>query len=293
MSKNGNTVSDLINAFNERLKEHYPLDEISGFIRWSFDYVCNFKPADLAIKRDETIDFNELERFNNIIERLKNQEPIQYILGETMFFGLRIMVNEHVLIPRPETEELVDWIIKENKNDNISIIDIGTGSGCIPIALKSKMGTSLKSVLAIDVSENALVLAKKNADMNAVSIDFRKVDILDDNAWHSLPLVDLIVSNPPYITKNEMVLMERNVLDHEPHLALFVDDGDALLFYKTILEFAKNKLNDGGKIYFEINESRGEELADFIRDNYHYQTIIKKDLSGKDRMLKVVKGLKS
>lgn len=288
MIKHSHTVADIIHSFNTDLKDIYPPDEIKGFILWSFQHVCGFSPIDLSIKKNESIENNKTKVLLTIIEKLKLNQPIQYILGETEFYGLRIKVNEDVLIPRPETEELVDWIIKENKNQEISILDIGTGSGCIAIALKKNIPSS--AIIAIDVSSDALNLAKENAILNNVEIDFRKVNILDKNEWKILPGIDIIVSNPPYILEKEKTLMEKNILEFEPHLALFVPDDDALLFYRNIIEFASDKLKPNGRICFEINEEMGKAISNLLSANNFKNIIVKKDLRGKDRMVKSEKG---
>jgi release factor glutamine methyltransferase len=288
MIKQTYSVADIIHSFNNDLKDIYPAEEIKGFVRWSFQFVCGFSIIELTLKRNDILIENKTEALLVIIQKLKSNQPIQYILGETEFYGLKISVNENVLIPRPETEELVDWIIKENKKQKVSILDIGTGSGCIAIALKKNIQSS--TIIAIDVSTEALNLAKENAILNNVDIDFRKVSILDKNEWKMLQDIDIIVSNPPYILEKEQTLMEKNVIEFEPHLALFVPDDDALLFYRSIVEFASEKLKPNGKIYFEINEEMGNAISNLLSDNNFKNIVIKKDLRGKDRMIKAEKG---
>lgn len=218
-----------------------------------------------------------------VILRLNQGEPIDYILGYTYFYGLKIRVNTSVLIPRPETEELVEWIIQENKQkENLKILDIGTGSGCIALALKENL---LNSILtAIDLSENALEVARKNAIENNVLLDIQKLDILNEDEWPNLGQFDLIVSNPPYIRFNEKATMSPSVLDYEPHGALFVEN-DPLIFYKKILEFSQEHLHKDGLVYFET--SQFQQLLDY--DGFQIER--RMDLSGNWRFLKAKKCL--
>jgi release factor glutamine methyltransferase len=226
------------------------------------------------------------EKFLKAITRLKNYEPIQYIIGDTEFYGLVFKVNPSVLIPRPETEELVDWIIKDCEDDKkINILDIGTGSGCIAISLAKNLPNA--KVFALDVSNEALKTANQNAINNGVEVEFIEADIL---SYNSLDIqFDLIVSNPPYVRELEKQMMSANVLDHEPHLALFVEDDDALLFYRKITDVAADILKPNGQLFFEINESLGESTKQLL-DNSNYKNIeLKKDIFEKDRMIKAVK----
>jgi release factor glutamine methyltransferase len=215
------------------------------------------------------------------LNELLLHRPLQYVLGKMEFYGLELKVNETVLIPRPETEELVDLIIKENKN-GIRILDIGTGSGCIAIALAKKI--SAAHVEAIDISEDALRLAIENARSNSVKVDFILDDIL--NPVEEYEQYDLIVSNPPYVLNREKQLMQKNVLDFEPHQALFVHDDDPLLFYRAIIDFAGKHLSDEGKLYFEINEKYGEQVIALLTEYGFEDTLLKKDMTGRDRMVR-------
>ncbi len=217
------------------------------------------------------------------ISRLQKSEPIQYVFGHTDFFNLRFEVNPSVLIPRPETEELVQLIIEENKNKtSLSILDIGTGSGCIPIALKNILNQA--TVFAFDVSTEAIAVAKKNADLNKTEISFSEKNILLSDT--EIPRTDIIVSNPPYVTNSEKKEMKENVLAHEPHLALFVEDNDPLVFYKAITLKAKEYLLPKGRLYFEINEQFGKETAELLVKAGFEEVRIIKDLSGRDRIVK-------
>jgi len=226
--------------------------------------------------------YHEVESF---IEKLKKFTPIQYILGETEFFGLRFLVNNSVLIPRPETEELVDWIRNEHdRNANLNILDIGTGSGCIAVSLNHEFPNA--SVDGFDISESALVTARGNAILNQVEVNFRQVNILStprfDQKW------DIIVSNPPYIPEQEKSGIQPNVLDNEPHLALFVPDNDPLLFYRHIADFALQHLQPGGKLYFEIHLDAGKSCVDLLNRLEFKDVKLRKDISGNDRMVKAV-----
>jgi release factor glutamine methyltransferase len=236
-----------------------------------------------------------LKKWKNIDSELKNQRPIQYILGETTFYGLSFLVNENTLIPRPETEELVELIIEstnyELRNTKLKVLDIGTGSGCIAISLAKHLPTS--EVYAIDVSEEALVTAKKNAELNKVAIDFISTNILDVVTLSAVAGLDkqfdIIVSNPPYVRNLEKSEIKPNVLEYEPHLALFVDDIDPLLFYRKIAELAIKNLNPNGKLYFEINQYLGKETIKLLEDFGFRNVELKKDIYGNDRMLRATK----
>jgi release factor glutamine methyltransferase len=222
---------------------------------------------------------------------LLEHRPVQYVLNESWFYGLKFFVNEHVLIPRPETEELVEWIIKAesiaNRETPLQIIDIGTGSGCIPVSLKKNIRSA--NVFAVDISEDALQTAKKNADANDTVIHFTRQDFLDKSKWGLLPKTDIIVSNPPYISINEKSAMAKNVVEYEPGLALFVNDNDPLIFYKGIADFAETNLNKGGSVFLEIHESAGDSVVKIFLEKGYSEVILKKDMQGKDRMVRAKK----
>jgi release factor glutamine methyltransferase len=238
------------------------------------------KKTDISL--DKKIQNIDLKKTELIIKRLNQAEPIQYILGETEFFGRKFKVNQHVLIPRQETEELVDKIIKENRqNKKLKILDIGTGSGCIAITLAKELPDS--EVHAIDISEEALEITAFNATKNKATINFYKQDIIQHSTFN-IQHFNLIVSNPPYVTESEKKLMHENVLKHEPSLALFVEDEDPLKFYTAILKFAKIYLSKNGKCYFEINEAFGEEIFKLFEENGFKKINISKDLNGKSRI---------
>ncbi|MDR1523630.1 MAG: peptide chain release factor N(5)-glutamine methyltransferase [Tannerella sp.] len=273
------------------LADIYPLEEIRSFIHLIFLYVCSLSRNQQILCKDKQIPENEKERIYAITERLKKQEPIQYILGETTFYSLPVKVNPSVLIPRPETEELVDLILKSppvkrhSGDSRIKILDIGTGSGCIAIALAKHIPHA--GVTATDLSEAALQTARTNALLNKTGIRFLQSDILDTTSAVSLITgdFDMIVSNPPYVKNSEWQAMSPNVLDYEPHSALFVPDEDPLLFYRAITGFAQEKLIPGGAVYFEINPECDTLITGMLRNEGFTGTEIIRDLSGKNRFV--------
>lgn len=287
-----NRVSSVVKFFRERLSGLYEKEEIENFIYYAFNEYMSFSRTDLMTRADETMSESMLLKFNFAVKDLEKHKPIQYILGVTEFYRLRLKVDERVLIPRQETEELVDMIIKENEftdtnnqhpGETFTILDIGTGSGCIPIALKKNMPWA--EVSAVDVSEGALELARENAAMNNVEIDLIHADVLADGTKDKLKTYNIIVSNPPYVLHSEKNEMHSNVLDHEPHLALFVNDNDPLLFYRVIMDIGKVKLKKNGKIYFEINEKQGDALKKLAEGKGFSEVRSARDLNGKDRII--------
>lgn len=219
------------------------------------------------------------------LRQLVNGTPYQHVVGFTIFYGRKFLTNKHALIPRPETEELVDWIVKDNKVSAPSILDIGTGTGCIPISLKGEITNA--SCTGVDVSEEALKVAKNNAAKNEMDIEFLKVDILKENLIENA--FDIIVSNPPYIPNADRALMHKNVIDYEPDIALFVDDDSPLVFYHAIAEKAVSSLKTGGNLYFEIHENFGAEVCQLLSSLGYSDIELRKDLQGKDRMVRGMK----
>ncbi len=277
--------------------------EAKSFFYIILEKLHKLKRIDLALQPNLELSESDLEIWEVIVAELKTQKPIQYIFGETEFYGLPFLVNENTLIPRPETEELVELIIKDICNNNelrqaqsgncakISILDIGTGSGCIAISLAKNIENT--QVFAIDVSEKALKIAKKNARINEVEVNFICENILETvllSAVEGFPACfDIIVSNPPYVRNLEKVEIAANVLAFEPHLALFVEDSDALLFYRKIAQLAKESLSENGRLYFEINQYLGIETVELLQ-NFGFQDIIlKKDIYGNNRMISCFK----
>lgn len=274
-------------GFKNFLGHLYPSGEIESFFSILSEKYLKLSRIDIALYPDREISIKEAAEFQNALIRLKENEPIQYIVGETEFSGLPFKVNKHTLIPRPETEELVQWIVDdfqkdEKKRNEFKILDIGTGSGCIAISLAKHLADA--EVSAIDISEEALQLATENAELNGVKVNFICNDILTTKA---LPYkYDLIVSNPPYVRELEKSKMMPNVVNFEPDIALFVKDDDALLFYRAIARLALHHLKLSGKLYFEINEYLGEELFQLLSEEGFKGIQLKKDIYGKDRMLK-------
>lgn len=278
------TIKYQIEQIKSELKPLYPLEEITAFIKIIFEKIMGYSFSSLQLHLDDLTDKDCYCKISKIVHELKNYKPIQYIFGETEFFGLPFKVNENVLIPRPETEELVNIIIEENRNQSqINILDIGTGSGCIAVSLAKKLKKAL--VYAIDVSSEAVELAKENALINDVKIDFLVCDIFKTEQIQNKKF-DIIVSNPPYVLEKDKEILLSNVVAFEPHLALFVSNENPLVFYEQIALFARNNLNVNGHLYFEINELFGHEIAHLLH-YYNYSNInILKDLNNKDRMIK-------
>jgi len=277
---------------SESLKDIFPSTEIDTFFLFLSDEYLGFTRIDLVLQSEFMIDETKKKLFNEALERLKNQEPIQYILGKTEFFGLPFLVDKNTLIPRPETEELVRWVIDEVKIQHkkllpkITILDIGTGSGCIAISLSKNLNSS--KVSAIDISNKALEIAKKNAEINQVSVDFYEMDILKATRLSNVSNIafDVIVSNPPYIRNLEKVEMNKNVLENEPHEALFVSDENPLIFYEKIANLALLHLSKNGLLFFEINQYLGNQTVEMLVKKGFKNIELRKDIFGNDRMIK-------
>ncbi|MDG2350881.1 MAG: peptide chain release factor N(5)-glutamine methyltransferase [Flavobacteriaceae bacterium] len=276
----------LRNNFIKTLIDYYAETEIVSFFNLLSADILKMQRIDIAQNLYAVISGKKQEKFQNAVNKLKNYIPIQYITGNTEFYNLTLKVNAATLIPRPETEELVAWIINDQNNkQNISILDVGTGSGCIAIALAKNLPEA--KVFALDVSEKALKIARQNAVDNGVTIEFIEADIFDVDLGNLQ--FDVIVSNPPYVRELEKETMSPNVLNHEPHLALFVKDDDPLLFYRSIVEVANNTLKSKGFLYFEINEFLGNLTRQLVQKLNYCNIELKKDLFMKDRMIKANK----
>jgi release factor glutamine methyltransferase len=274
--------------FNEALSAIYPKTEIDSFFFILMEEKLKLQRIDTVLKPDFLITKKNLIDLKTIVKRLQKEEPIQYIIGSTEFYGLPFLVDKNTLIPRTETEELVAWVLDEikvltnNKITELSILDIGTGTGCIPISLAKNL-TSL-NISAIDISPEALIIAKQNAILNKVTIEFIELDILNAE---SLPQeYDVIISNPPYVRELEKVEIKNNVLENEPHLALFVADENPLIFYNKIADLAKQQLSKNGMLFFEINQYLGKETVNMLVKKGFKNIQLKKDLFGNDRMIK-------
>ena len=274
--------------FNEALSAIYPKTEIDSFFFILTEEKLKLQRIDTVLNSDLLITNKNLIDLKNIVKRLQKEEPIQYIIGNTEFYGLPFLVDKNTLIPRTETEELVAWVLDEikvltnNKITELSILDIGTGTGCIPISLAKNL-TSL-NISAIDISPEALLIAKQNAILNKVTIEFIELDILNAE---SLPQeYDVIISNPPYVRELEKEEIKNNVLENEPHLALFVADENPLIFYNKIADLAKQQLSKNGMLFFEINQYLGKETVNMLVKKGFKNIQLKKDLFGNDRMIK-------
>jgi len=278
-------LSQLKIKFLNLLKDEYPAQEVSSFFNLLIESYLGMNRLDFALKPGKEISLEEKEKFESAIHGLSLHEPIQYIIGETEFFGLKFKVNKNVLIPRPETEELVQWILDdvgEAKNpQNLKILDIGTGSGCIAISLAKNLPDA--EIFALDISENALETARENAGLNKVNVNFIQADILNLEALTGK--FDVIVSNPPYVREMEKAKMHRNVLENEPDMALYVKDTDPLVFYRKITKLAQAGLKKNGNLYFEINQYLANETEEILK-NSDFRTELKKDIFGNYRMLR-------
>jgi len=273
------TLADFKNKMKSTLSSIYESDELNSIFFLTSEEFLQIPRSKILLADEIELDSKKQKLFLDALDRLKKNEPVQYILGKTAFMDLEFKVNSSVLIPRPETEELVRLMLKEDL-DGKEILDIGTGSGCIAITLAKNLPNA--KVSAIDISEEALEVARENAKLNNVDIDFINADIFD---YKSEKKYDVIVSNPPYVRESEKSLMKRNVVEYEPELALFVTDHNPLLYYKVILNFSKISLNKNGKIYFEINENHSNKLNNLL-ENYDYRLIdFKLDFLNKNRFL--------
>ena len=281
------TLNEVKSEFHNALELLYPPEEISSFFYLLTEQHLSVDRLENATDPNRSYLKDELLPLYKDLARLKKEEPIQYIIGTTNFMGLNLKVNPSVLIPRPETEELVDWVLKSHSliiNKSLKIADIGTGSGCIALALANKLLNS--SVFALDISSAALEVAKENASENDIKIETIEWDALSgNNAWLNDEKLDIIVANPPYVRELEKKEISKNVLNYEPHSALFVSDQDPLIFYKAIATFAVDNLYESGTLFFEFNEYLGKEMRTMMED-LDFEIEIKKDLFGKERMLK-------
>ena len=277
--------------FHEKLDAIYGNKEVESFFYILTEFFLNLKRIDIALNPYIELNKNQVNLFEQALNKLLLEEPIQYITGETEFYSLKFNVTKHTLIPRPETEELVEWIIKTHKNQkDINILDIGTGSGCIAISLAKHLPSA--NIFALDISEDALEIAKHNAKNNFVTLNFSNLNILEKSLWDKQfkkSQFDVIVSNPPYVRQSEKKEMKGNVLKHEPELALFVEDINPLRFYKTISEFSQNKLKPNGTLYFEINQYLGTEMQQLLKDFGFNKIELKQDIFKNDRMIKGIK----
>ncbi|QEC53218.1 release factor glutamine methyltransferase [Anseongella ginsenosidimutans] len=315
-SLQGKAIRALAREIRASLQTLYEEREAAGLAWIILENITGSRREQIMIRGDEPPDAGQLNAISQILQELMKGKPLQYVLGETEFYGLKFKVTPSVLIPRQETEELVQWILQTEAASGspltagktsaatavttmggttrmageaagklpLSLLDVGTGSGCIAIALKKNLSGA--EAWACDISDKALKLASENASLNEAEIRFEHADILDEQTWGRFPSFDIIVSNPPYVTESEKTAMAVNVLDHEPHLALFVGNDDPLRFYRAIANFALQKLRPGGSLYFEINEAFGPQTLELLRETSFQHISLQKDLNGKDRMVR-------
>ena len=286
------TLNELKSLCLEKLSDNFLKEEILAFYYLLVEHISHLKKPDVYLNPNLKISTVDVTHFKRAIQSLKEEKPIQYITGSTDFFGLTFKVNSDVLIPRPETEELVEWILKDHKHEMLdakpkTLLDIGTGSGCIAISLAKNLANT--NVSALDISKNALKVAQFNAEQNNVNIDFIEHDILTFYSLKNTLKYDIVVSNPPYVRQLEKQEMKNNVLQNEPHLALFVENNNPLLFYNAISDFANEHLIKNGKIYFEINQYLASETVTLLEQKGFHSIELREDLFGNKRMLKAVK----
>lgn len=281
------TIKEFYEGIVLKMSVLYPVNEAKAIASHLFEHFLGLKSAERILANAQPVDNSAVKSIDNAVVKLLSSEPLQYVLGKAYFMDLEFTVNASVLIPRPETEELVSLILKiyntRRNGEIIRVLDIGTGSGCIAVSLKKYLADSI--VTAIDVSGAALSQAVENSRRNGVNISFFKLDILKKEEWDLIGDFDLIVSNPPYVTESEKLLMHANVLEYEPHSALFVPDDDPLLFYETITQFAGMKLTVGGMLAFEINESFGLEVERLLLLNEFRNIDLRKDMYNKNRFV--------
>ena len=282
------TIKDVFAEYKKELQPLYDTNEIEAITLLVINEIADLSKAKIKAFPETEINVELVEKIDNVLAGLKTGQPVQYILGKTEFYGLPFYVNPSVLIPRPETEELVEWVLQsvaDKKLSTGSMLDIGTGSGCIAISLKKNLPAF--KVSAIDISADALQTAKGNAELNQVEVNFIQQDILNYSTFE-IPKNQIIISNPPYVTLHDKTQMHSNVTDFEPHTALFVPENDPLIFYKAIADFALVNLLPEGLLFFEINESYGEETVNMLKDKAFKNIELRKDMSGRDRMIKAV-----
>lgn len=276
-------LKEIKKIYHIELDAVYPVEEVDSFFYMAIEHYLKLERFVLALEPNYVVTKDEESTLFLVVDKLKKHIPIQYILGTAHFMGLDFNVNTNVLIPRPETEELVSWILNEvNVNQEITILDIGTGSGCIAITLAKNLPKA--KVFALDISKEAILVAKSNAEANNVTVTFLEQNILEEPSLKQN--FNIIVSNPPYVRDLEKKEMSANVLEHEPNLALFVSDNNPLVFYKAITNFSVNHLRENGKLFFEINQYLGEQTKELLVGLNYINIKLKKDMYGNDRMLK-------
>lgn len=283
------TVQQASRFIYQQLKKIYEERESSAMAEMIIEKLTGTKKTERIIHKEKELNKEQEEQLYQWLQRLIKHEPVQYVLNEAWFGGLKFYVDKNVLIPRPETEELVDWIISDCKFPirELTLLDMGCGSGCISVFLKKELRKA--EVWACDVREDILHIAQHNAETSGAEIIFRQLNFLNEEERSKLPSFDIIVSNPPYVPEKDKAQMQPNVLNYEPSSALFVPDNDSLVFYNAIAGFGKKNLNAHGAVYVEIHEDLGEKVLNLFRSN-NYRAVLKKDMQGKDRMIKAIYG---
>jgi release factor glutamine methyltransferase len=286
--KHNSGIRDLRYSFVNELLPLYERRECERIIEWVFHDLTGTEKTDFALYPERCLEAEKLSRVQDAMADLKRGKPVQYVLGYTEFCGIKLKVDEHVLIPRPETEELVKWTVDDHiGRQKLKILDIGTGSGCIAIALQKNL--SAARVFAADISSGAILVAEMNARSHALPVTFFNLDILNPDGPQSKQVFDIIISNPPYITESEKRSMKLNVLEFEPHMALFVPNTDSMRYYKAIADLANRQLDDAGTVYIEINERFGKEVVKLFKNAGFSLVTLRKDMNGRDRMVRAVR----
>jgi release factor glutamine methyltransferase len=279
------TINEARIALLNSLNTIYDERESLAITDLVFEQLTGLKKIDRILKKKENLSEENAHQLKEFTNQLMAHKPVQYVLSEAWFYGMTFFVNEHVLIPRPETEELVEWALKSLKKES-TVLDVGTGSGCISVAIKKEFPSA--EVYACDISQDALAVAKKNAGTQGTQINFKQLDFLSPLQRSALPEFDLIISNPPYIRLQEKSAIDKHVVEYEPHIALFVPDSDDLVFYRQLVEFGKSHLHSSGFMFMEIHYAKAEAVKELFR-GYGYQCESKKDMHGNDRMIKASK----
>jgi len=287
------TVHDASKALLDAINKIYDDRESAAISDWVMEYITGWKRLERIVNKKEMLSASQVQQLEQITSQLLAHRPVQYILHEAWFHGIKMYVDENVLIPRPETEELVEWAIgvvdgwqKTIDRKKLRVLDVGTGSGCIPIALKKERPAL--EVYACDISDGALTVARKNATLQKVEIEFKRLDFLNEESRSALPFFDVIISNPPYISTIEKSSIDKHVIEYEPHLALFVPENDSLIFYRHLADFAKTHLAEGGNMLMEIHYEKGIDVKRVLNER-GFASEIKKDMNGNDRMVRAWK----
>jgi release factor glutamine methyltransferase len=296
-------MADAERYISGRLQEVYEESEAKNIADLLIEHITSLSKNERLSRNEYEITPEQELAFRDDIQRLLKHEPIQYLMNKSWFYGLELFVDPSVLIPRPETEELVEWVINDikasgldvftrdmagaDKTNLLKILDVGTGSGCIALALKKAMPKA--EIWGCDMSEEALNVARRNGSALDIRVDFQGLNFLDPEQQRQLPTVNILVSNPPYIPIKDKQLMDRNVVEHEPHLALFVPNDDPLVFYRALAKFGMHRLYENGSIYMEIHEDLGNQVTDLFKEQGYFSVVVKKDMQGKNRMVKVKK----